>query len=79
VKYRLWEIGGQHVARATQAKRNCGRIPKITGDDLASGGQAKRFSREIATGVKTSGDVFQQVALEGLRKELDTIARESSR
>jgi IS5 family transposase len=37
-------------------------------------GQAKRFSREIASGVKKSSDVFQQAALEGLRKELDTMA-----
>jgi transposase, IS5 family len=37
-------------------------------------GQAKRFSREITTGVKISRDVFQQAALDGLRKELDTMA-----
>jgi hypothetical protein len=36
-------------------------------------GQAKRFSREIAEGVKQSTDVMRQAALEGLRKELDTI------
>jgi hypothetical protein len=36
-------------------------------------GQAKRFSREIASGVKKSSDVFQQAALEGLRRELDTM------
>jgi IS5 family transposase len=35
-------------------------------------GQAKRFSGEIAQGVKRSADVMQQAALEGLRKELDT-------
>jgi IS5 family transposase len=35
-------------------------------------GQAKRFSGEIAQGVKCSGDVMRQAALEGLRKELDT-------
>ncbi|HZD40734.1 MAG TPA: ISNCY family transposase [Terriglobales bacterium] len=35
-------------------------------------GQAKRFCREIAQGVKRSADVMRQAALEGLRKELDT-------
>jgi IS5 family transposase len=35
-------------------------------------GQAKRFSGEIAQGVKRSTDVMQQAALEGMRKELDT-------
>jgi IS5 family transposase len=35
-------------------------------------GQAKRFSGEIAQGVKRSTDGMQQATLEGLRKELDT-------
>src|SRR6266568_4907487 len=36
-------------------------------------GQAKRFSKEIAKGVKRSADFMQQAALEGLRKEIDTM------
>lgn len=36
-------------------------------------GQAKRFSKEIAEGVKRSADFMQQAALEGLRKEIDTM------
>lgn len=36
-------------------------------------GQAKRFSKEIAEGVKRSADILQQAALEGLRKEIDTM------
>jgi IS5 family transposase len=36
-------------------------------------GQAKRFSKEIAEGVKRSTDVLQQLALEGLRQELDAM------
>lgn len=36
-------------------------------------GQAKRFSQEIAEGVKRSADVMQQAALEGLRTEIDTM------
>jgi IS5 family transposase len=34
-------------------------------------GQATRFSREVATGVKRTADVTRQLALEGLRQELD--------
>ena len=34
-------------------------------------GQAKRFSQEIAQGVKRSKDVLKQLALEGLRQELN--------
>ena len=36
-------------------------------------GQAKRFSREITEGVKRSRDVLQQLALEGLRQEIDAM------
>ncbi len=36
-------------------------------------GQAKRFSVEIAEGVKRSAYAIQQATLEGLRKELETI------
>ena len=34
-------------------------------------GQAKRFSKEIAQGVKRATSVLKQLALEGLRHELD--------
>ena len=36
-------------------------------------GQAKRFSQEIAQGIKRSANILQQMALEGLRKEIDTM------
>jgi IS5 family transposase len=36
-------------------------------------GQAKRFAEEIATGVKRSGTILNQMALEGLRAELETM------
>jgi len=36
-------------------------------------GQAKRFSKEIAEGVKRCSDFMQQAALEGLRQEIDTM------
>ncbi|MGH9510019.1 MAG: ISNCY family transposase [Terriglobales bacterium] len=70
---RLWEIG--RIARSKGAQRQ----EKLTRayQQLLSAtsrvvGQAKRFAREIRTGVKRSGDVLQQAALEGLRHELDT-------
>jgi IS5 family transposase len=75
VKYRILEIG-----RAARSKGGAGKekLQQGYGRLLASVsrvvGQAKGFSREIASGVKKSSDVFQQAALEGLRKELDTMA-----
>jgi len=74
VKHRILEIG-----RAARSKGGAGKekLQQGYGRLLASVsrvvGQAKRFSREIASGVKKSPDVFRQAALEGLRKELDTM------
>ena len=36
-------------------------------------GQAKRFSKEIAEGVKRCSDFMKQAALQGLRQEIDTM------
>src|SRR5499427_462092 len=36
-------------------------------------GQAKRFSNEVAEGVKRSADMLQQLELDGLRQQLDTM------
>ncbi|MCW5979995.1 MAG: ISNCY family transposase [Bryobacteraceae bacterium] len=75
VKHRILEIG-----RAARSKGGAGQKKLQQGYrkllEAASRvvGQAKRFSREIETGVKSSGDVLKQAALEGLRKELDTMA-----
>lgn len=75
VKYRILEIG-----RAARSKGGAGKeklqrgYRKLLEATSRVVGQAKRFSREIATGVKSSGEVLQQAALEGLRKELDTMA-----
>ncbi len=72
VKYRILEIG-----RAARSKGGIGKEKLQQGyrQLLAATsrvvGQAKRFSREIEAGVKTSADVFKQATLEGLRKELD--------
>jgi IS5 family transposase len=74
VQRRLWEIG--RIARSKGAQRQ----EKLTRayQQLLSAtsrvvGQAKRFSREIGAGVKSAVDVLPQGALEGLRRELDTI------
>jgi IS5 family transposase len=75
VKYRILEIG-----RAARSKGGAGKqklqqgYRKLLEATSRVVGQAKRFSREIVAGVKTSSDVFQQAALEGLRRELDTMA-----
>jgi IS5 family transposase len=73
VKFRVLEIG--RVAR-TKGGPNRERLQKGYEKLLSTVGrvvgQARRFSTEIAQGVKRSADVMQQAALEGLRKELDT-------
>ncbi|SPE41139.1 transposase [Candidatus Sulfotelmatobacter sp. SbA7] len=65
VKFRILEIG--RVVR-TKGGPNYEKLLSIVGRVV---GQARRFSGEIAQGVKRSADVMQQAALEGLRKELD--------
>jgi len=73
VKFRILEIG--RIAR-TKGGPNRERLQqgyeKLLSTVGRVVGQAKRFSSDIATGVKRSADVMQQAALEGLRKELDT-------
>jgi transposase, IS5 family len=65
------------IARAARAKGkpHKERLERAYGKLLNSTsrvvGQAKRFSREIAEGVKRSTDILKQLALEGLRRELD--------
>ena len=72
VKLRLLEIS--RTARA-KGPLNQERLKRAYGKLLNSTsrvvGQAKRFSREIAEGVKRSTDILKQLALEGLRKQLD--------
>jgi transposase, IS5 family len=73
VKLRILEIG--RVVR-TKGGPNRERLQRGYEKLLSAVGrvvgQAKRFSSEIAQGVKRSADGMQQAALEGLRKELDT-------
>jgi transposase, IS5 family len=71
VKFRLLEI--ERVARAKGAidqdklKRRYGALLDATSRVV---GQAKRFSTEIAQGIKRATSVLKQVALEGLRAQL---------
>src|SRR5580658_8549807 len=72
VKFRLLEIG--RVARAKgsidqdKLTRRYGQLLDATSRVV---GQAKRFSTEISQGVKRARSVLEQLALEGLRQELD--------
>ena len=75
VKLRLLEIG--RVARAKgplnqdKLKQRYRRLLDATSRVV---GQAKRFSEEIAQGVKRSSNILKQLALAGLRQELDEMA-----
>src|SRR6202521_1689045 len=72
VKFRLLEIG--RVARAKgplnqdKLKQRYRRLLDATSRVV---GQARCFSEEIVQGVKRSTDVLKQLALEGLRQELN--------
>jgi len=72
VTRRLIEIGRASRGRGPQAREKLERSYRnllgSTGQVVA---QAKRFSQQIEEGVKSSADVFQQAALEGLQKELN--------
>jgi IS5 family transposase len=73
VKLRVVEI-----ARVSRSKSEQGRermkdfYKKLLESTGRVVGQATRLVQEIATGIKRSSDVFQQAALEGMKKELET-------
>ncbi len=72
VKLRLFEIA--RIARAKgplNRDRLQQRYRRLLDTTSRVVGQAKRFSKEVSEGVKRSADVLQQLALEGLRAELD--------
>lgn len=72
VRYRLMEIGRASRSKGKQRKEKLRhgyeKLLAVTGRVVA---QAKRFAQEVASGVKSSADVRQQAALEGLKKELE--------
>src|ERR1039457_4576403 len=71
------KLRGLDIARAARSKgaQSQDKLKKGYEKLLASTsrvvGQAKRFARDIAAGVKRSSDVMRQAALEVLRKELE--------
>jgi Transposase DDE domain len=73
VKLRVLEIARAARSKGEQAQQKLTKAyRKLLEATTRVVGQARRFSREIVGKVKQSADVFQQAALEGLRKELDT-------
>jgi IS5 family transposase len=79
LRNRMRSVGRRvaEIARASRAKGDKGKekiqplyrkLVEITGRVM---GQAKRFSAEIASGVKRSSDVLKQAALEGLKRDID--------
>jgi len=75
VKFRLLEIG--RVVRAKAAinrDKLKQRYRQLLNTTSRVVGQAKRFSEEIAQGVKRSTTVLKQLVLEGLRHELDEMS-----
>ena len=74
VKLRVLDIARAARSKAKQGqeklKRAYGQLLNSTG---RVAGQAKRFSQEIAAGVKRAADVIQQLTLEGLRDKLDAM------
>src|SRR5215471_6499551 len=72
VKFRLLEIG--RIARAKGAinqDKLKQRYRLLLNTTSRAVGQAKRFSAEIAEGVKRATSGFKQLTLEGLRAQLD--------
>jgi len=74
VKLRVLDIAraarSKSPQSAEQLKQGYRKLLESTGRVV---GQAKRFSKEIAEGVKRCSDFMQQAALEGLRQEIDTM------
>jgi len=74
VKLRILEIGRVVRTKGGPSKERLQQgYEKLLSSVGRVVGQAKRFSSEVAEGVKRSADVMQQAALEGLRKELETM------
>jgi IS5 family transposase len=74
VKLRVVEIARASRSKCEQGReRMKGLYKKLLAAAAAVVGQAQRFAREIAQGVKSSPDVLQQAALEGMRKQLEIL------
>ena len=74
VKLRVLEIARAARSKVPQGQEKLKQAySKLLDATSRVVGQAKRFSQEIAQGVKRSADILQQAALEGLGKEIDTM------
>jgi IS5 family transposase len=74
VKRRVLGIARAARSKAKQGQEKLTRAYRQLLDSTSRVvGQAKRFSKEIAGGVKRSTDVLQQLALKGLRDKLDAM------
>ena len=74
VKLRVLEIARASRSKSPQTRaRMKAMYQKLVGATGRVVGQAHQFVQEIAAGVKHSRDVLQQAALEGIRKELETM------
>jgi len=75
VKLRVVEIARASRSKSEQGReRMKGLYEKLLAATAAVVGQAWRFAKDIADGVKHSADVMQQAALEGMQKELEMMA-----
>ena len=75
VKLRVLEIARAARSKGEQSQKKLQQAyQKLLASTSRVVGQAKRFAEDIASGVKSSADIMQQAALEGLRAELDTMA-----
>jgi len=74
VKLRALEIARAARAKGKQSKQKLERAyANLLNSTSRVVGQAKQFSKEVAEGVKRSTDTVMQLALEGLRQEIDTM------
>ena len=74
VKLRMLDIARAARSKVPQSQEKLKQsYRKLLDSTSRVVGQAKRFTKEIAEGVKRGGDVMQQAALEGLGKKIDTM------
>jgi IS5 family transposase len=74
VKLRVLDIARAARAKGPQSQEKLKRAyGKLLNSTSRVVGQAKQFSKEVIEGVKRSTSILQQLALEGLRQELEAM------
>jgi transposase, IS5 family len=74
VKYRLLEIGRASRSRTEQGKQKLKQVyQKLLSATGRVIGQAQRFAREIAEGIKHGASLVEQTVLEASRQDLETM------